>query len=74
MTFFDHALFRLRTARVNQLSVAFLLGFAMILGTVAGTRVSDDALDSDMFLRFTTQVGVVHLVDLAIQEVSQAVK
>ena len=74
MTFLHHALFRLRTARVNLLSVALLCGFAMSLGIAVGSQVPEDSLDSDTFVRFTTQVGVVHLVDLAIQEVSQAVK
>lgn len=74
MTFLKHALFRLRTARVNQLSVALLLGFAFVLGTLAGTRAQDDALDSDVLVRFTTEVGIAHFADLLYREVFQAVK
>lgn len=74
MTYLNHALYRLRTARINQLSVSFLLAFAMMLGTVAVIRAPEGALDSDTLVRITTQVGVVHLIGLAIQEVCSGVK
>ncbi len=61
MTFLNRALFRLRTARANQYSVALLLAFALIAGATASVEAPEHDLAPGALARFSTQVGAAHL-------------
>lgn len=74
MTFLNRALFRLRTARTTRCSIALLLAFALIAGAMASVRASEYDLAPGALVRFSTQVGAVHLIELAYQEVVRGVK